>query len=230
LERFLDTLLVDYTTISSLTMVDLVFALASSFIFSFILSIVYIKTHSGYSYSLTYVHALTFVSITVALIMLIIGSNVARAFALVGAMSIVRFRNPVKDSRDLSFIFMAIAIGMACGTRFYGFALIFTLFITIVTLLYSKSGFGLIQSSSYVLRVRMEKTAKDSIERVLRENSDRFFLISLDQHSEAGGTEEIVYEVELDRSVSYSSLVEKICNTAGNVSCSLLIGESNVDA
>jgi len=57
--------------------------------------------------------------------MVIIGSNIARAFALVGAMSIVRFRNPLKNPKDLVYIFASIAIGMACGTFFYEYALIF---------------------------------------------------------------------------------------------------------
>jgi drug/metabolite transporter (DMT)-like permease len=49
----------------------------------------------------------------VAVIMLIIGSNIARAFTLVGALSIIRFRNAVKETRDVGFIFFAMAIGMA---------------------------------------------------------------------------------------------------------------------
>ena len=54
--------------------------------------------------------------------MVIIGSEIARAFALVGAMSIIRFRNPVKDPRDVAFLFVTIAIGMACGVGFYMYA------------------------------------------------------------------------------------------------------------
>ena len=67
----------------------------------------------------------------VSLIMLIIGSNLARAFALVGALSIIRFRNAVKESRDVAFIFMAMAVGMACGTRFYFMAIFATFAISV---------------------------------------------------------------------------------------------------
>ena len=49
--------------------------------------------------------------------MLIIGSNIARAFALVGALSIIRFRNAMKETRDVGFIFLIMAIGMAVGTE-----------------------------------------------------------------------------------------------------------------
>ena len=124
MNEYITTFLGDQNVIASVSMVDMLLGMVTSFVLAFTLSVVYVRTHSGYSYSRTYVHSLIFVAVTVALIMLIIGSNIARAFALVGAMSIVRFRNPVKDTKDLTFIFMAIAIGMACGTRFYGFAII----------------------------------------------------------------------------------------------------------
>ena len=62
----------------------------------------------------------------VSLIMLIIGSNVARAFALVGALSIIRFRNAMKETRDVGFIFLVMAMGMAVGTRFYLLAIFAT--------------------------------------------------------------------------------------------------------
>lgn len=51
--------------------------------------------------------------------MCIVGSNVARAFTMAGALSIIRFRNNIKDTRDIGFIFFALAIGMAMGTQFY---------------------------------------------------------------------------------------------------------------
>ena len=66
--------------------------------------------------------------------MVIIGSEIARAFALVGAMSIIRFRNPVKDPRDVAFLFVTIAIGMACGVGFYMYATVFTFTIVILML------------------------------------------------------------------------------------------------
>jgi uncharacterized membrane protein YhiD involved in acid resistance len=48
-------------------------------------------------------------------VILVIGNNIARAFGLVGAMSIIRFRTAVRDTMDMVFIFLSLAIGMACG-------------------------------------------------------------------------------------------------------------------
>ena len=62
---------------------------------------------------------------------LVIGSNIARAFSLVGALSIVRFRNAVKESRDVGFVVWAMAVGMSCGTRFYLMAVFATIVIAV---------------------------------------------------------------------------------------------------
>ena len=70
--------------------------------------------------------------------MIIIGSNIARAFALIGAMSIVRFRNPVKETRDLVYIFATIAISMSAGTGFYSTTIIFAILFTIVSIIFKK--------------------------------------------------------------------------------------------
>ena len=58
--------------------------------------------------------------------MLVIGTNIARAFTLVGALSIIRFRTAIKDPKDVGFIFFVMVVGMACGTKFYPVAIITT--------------------------------------------------------------------------------------------------------
>jgi len=97
---------------------DLILTLVLSFVLAVIIAYTYRGTYHGASYSQSFVQTLVLVSMVVAIIMLIVGSNIARAFTLVGALSIIRFRNAVKETRDVGFIFFAMAIGMACGTRF----------------------------------------------------------------------------------------------------------------
>ncbi|MEU9566359.1 ATP-binding protein [Streptomyces sp. NPDC048161] len=101
---------------------DVVAAMALSLILSTVIGYVYRYTHRDVSYSQSCVQTLVIVGMIVALIMLVVGSSLARAFSLVGALSLVRFRNAVKETRDVGFIFPAMAIGMACGARFYTLA------------------------------------------------------------------------------------------------------------
>jgi uncharacterized membrane protein YhiD involved in acid resistance len=121
---------------------EFLIGLIASAILSMVVSLVYRKTHTGLSYSRSFVLSIIIMSVTVCFIMLIIGSNLARAFSLVGALSIVRYRNAVKDTQDISYIFLAIAVGMACGTKLYGMAVIFTFFSGGLMLLLDKVSFG----------------------------------------------------------------------------------------
>ena len=93
---------------------------------------VYRATHRNVSYSQSYVQTLVILGMLISLIMLVVGSNIARAFALVGALSVVRFRNAIKETRDVGFIFLVMGVGMAVGTRFYLLAIVATVAICLV--------------------------------------------------------------------------------------------------
>ncbi len=83
------------------TVADVVISLVLSFVLTSIVAKLYQQTHKGTSYTQSYVHTLVLMGMIVSLVMLIVGSNIARAFSLVGALSIIRFRNAVKETRDL---------------------------------------------------------------------------------------------------------------------------------
>src|SRR5688500_19572219 len=105
---------------------DIAISLTLSFVLSVMIGWVYRFTHRNVSSSQSYVHTLVILGMLISLIMLVVGSNIARAFALVGALSVVRFRNAIKETRDVGFIFLVMAIGMAAGTRFYTLAAVAT--------------------------------------------------------------------------------------------------------
>lgn len=87
-------------------------------------ALLYRRTNVESTYSQALARSFVVMSMVTALIMLVIGSNIARAFSLVGALSIVRFRTAIKSPMDIAFLFLSMAIGMACGTRFYMVALV----------------------------------------------------------------------------------------------------------
>ncbi|UYP48004.1 hypothetical protein NEF87_004289 [Candidatus Lokiarchaeum ossiferum] len=116
------------TNVSSLVFSDILIVVFWTTTLSLIIALTYRGTHKGISYSQNFTQTLVLLGLIVGTIMIIVGSDIARAFTLVGALSIVRFRNAIKDTRDVGFIFFTMAIGMACGTRFYSVAIFVTLF------------------------------------------------------------------------------------------------------
>ena len=83
----------------------------------------------------SFVSALILLTMITALVIMVIGNNLARAFGLVGAMSIVRFRTAVKDVRDIVFIFFSLAVGLAAGVGLTAIALMGALFVGLVALI-----------------------------------------------------------------------------------------------
>ena len=86
--------------------------------------------------------SMVFISVILAGAMMVIGNNLAVAFGLVGAVSIVRFRMNVGSIMDMSFIFLSIVIGMACGLGFYFIATIIAVFTGVLMLCIHFSSFG----------------------------------------------------------------------------------------
>lgn len=215
--------------VAPITSYELVIALASSAVLTLALAKLYAVTHEGYSYSKSFLQTIVLVGITVALIMVIIGSDIARAFALVGAMSIVRFRTPLKDSRDLVFVFAAIAVGMACGVQFHVFAAIFTAFMFAIVMAFHYWRFGEIANNGYVVKLRIDGAVREKVGELLSELCRRFSVVSVSRTDSEADIEEVIYEVELKRGVSYQGLVQRLNQSVSPQAINVLVGEGNVN-
>ena len=102
----------------------------------------YKLTFGGASYSKSISNSLVVLAMITTVVIIVIGNNLARAFGLVGAMSIIRFRTAVKDPMDIVFIFFSLTIGLAAGVGLAQIAIIGTLSISAVLLVMSKIGYG----------------------------------------------------------------------------------------
>jgi len=192
------------------TMIQMIMALVSSAILSMLVSVIYRQTHSGLSYSRSFVLSIIIMSITVSFIMLIIGSNLARAFSLVGALSIVRYRNAIKDTQDISYIFLAISIGMACGTKLYVMALIFTAFAGALLLILDKISFGSegrvnrLFSFTFDSGLKIGGNIETHLSRLSKNGS---FLLSKEV---AGNQEILTFEVDIPKNGILSTYVDEL--------------------
>lgn len=131
-----------------------------------VIALVYRFTYKGASYSSSYVNSLVLLSLITTVVILVIGNNLARAFGLVGAMSIIRFRTAVRDVQDIVFIFFALCIGMAAGVGLNSVAIIGTLFICFIIILLDTTGFGRPPQIKHLLQITY--TSSPEIEQVLQ--------------------------------------------------------------
>jgi uncharacterized membrane protein YhiD involved in acid resistance len=225
---------VDIFNIQDLTnefsILDVVIVLALSFALSAFIGWIYKITHRGTSYTQSFVFTLVLNGMVVALVMMVIGSDIARAFSLVGALSIIRFRNAVRETRDVGFIFFTMAIGMAVGTRFYLLAVIGAVIISLVILLMTRFDWYARPVSNQILRIQIpDGTPFDTLfDRAFVKYASSSELISAD--SVNGGTlTELTYSIGMKKSNQVEEFLTAIKNLNSNHKVTLIAGYNGTD-
>lgn len=132
---------------------ELIASLLVAFLCGLVISLVYRWTYRGASYSASFVRSMIFLAMITAIVMIVIGNNLARAFGLVGAMSIIRFRTAVKDPQDIVFIFFALAVGLAAGVGLYMVAVVGTVAISLVIVATTKGRYAELHRQAFLLQV-----------------------------------------------------------------------------
>ncbi len=230
----MDEFLKDLAKFGDLTGTFTAFDVAAALFLSFFLNLfvawAYRRTHRGVSYSQSFAHTLIIFGTVVSLVMLVIGSNIARAFALVGALSIIRFRNAVKESRDVAFLFLAMAVGMACGTRFYLLAAFSAFSISCFILVLHKLNLFASEFRERILRAQFSGGAdyEGLLDSVFERFADEAALVAIETAS-ADGTKEVVYSVRLMKKAREEDLIEEVRKANGGLKVTLLAGFHEVD-
>ncbi|WP_217178461.1 DUF4956 domain-containing protein [Streptomyces sp. AC495_CC817] len=209
---------------------DVVVAMALSFILSTLIGHVYRYTHRNVSYSQSYVQTLIIVGMVVALIMLVVGSNLARAFSLVGALSVIRFRNAIKETRDVGFVFLAMAIGMACGARFYTLAAVAAVVISMVVVVMFKFNWFALSVQRQVVKVQVPagEDYTSAIRDVLIRYTTEFELVSTET-IRGGALTEVFYTVRVKKGTEPGDLVAALQERTSGQRVTVLTGYDSTD-
>ncbi|MBX2892741.1 MAG: DUF4956 domain-containing protein [Saprospiraceae bacterium] len=158
---------------------DVLANLLVSLICGLLLSIAYRLTYRGPSYSVTFVNSLVLLSIIAAIVVMVIGNNIARAFGLVGAMSIIRFRTAIRDTMDLVFIFLSLALGMACGVGLSAVAISGTLMAGLVVIALTFTHFGAPRRRHFLLQIIHHSSEQNDLSQPLARFCRSLKLVSL---------------------------------------------------
>lgn len=210
---------------------EILINLALSFLLGVIVSLVYKKTHKGLSYSQSFMITNIFVAVIVCMVIMIIGNSLARAFALVGALSIIRFRTVVKDTKDTAYIFWSLAAGMASGTGSYFLALSGTAIISIIAFILHYTNFGSIIKSEFILQFRInskdENLSKNFIKIIKEFTSTNVLLNS--EISDDGKNIKNSYDVVMKENKNQTELIKKLSSLKGLSEIVIVASKSDVD-
>jgi len=139
-----------------LTIFTIIFNILLAFALSLIVAWIYKATHKGISYSQSFTFTLILIGFLIAVIIMVIGNSLAVAFGAFGVFSLIRFRTAIKDARDVAFILLVVAIGLAVGTSNYIIALATTIFSVIIIYILTRLNFGSIRKYDYILNFSAE--------------------------------------------------------------------------
>jgi uncharacterized membrane protein YhiD involved in acid resistance len=212
------------------SVMDVVLVMVLSFVLSAFIGWIYKITHRGTSYTQSFVFTLVLNGMIVAVVMMIVGSNIARAFSLVGALSIIRFRNAVKETRDVGFIFFTMAIGMAIGTRFYLLGVIAAIVISLVILLMTRFNWYAREMASQILRIQIPNGAPfDTLfDKAFLKYTNTSELISVDSvHN--GMMTDLTYSIGMKKSSQVQEFLTEIRNLNDNNKVTLIAGYNVTD-
>lgn len=187
---------------SSADLLLFVVAITLAIIFSSLLRYFYLNYWRSLSDKNQISSNFVLLTLIITIIITVVKSSLALSLGLVGALSIVRFRTPIKDPEELIFLFICIAIGLSLGAFQFWFATIGFIFIIIVILVRSQLSNQIRQNNFF-----LSLNKKDFDVQKFVENSEKVFdSIVLKKIEENNNQKEIIFNMRLKKSVSFNDL------------------------
>lgn len=155
---------------------EIIINMGMSFLLGMFIFYVYRRTFQGVLYQRSFNVSLIAIAMVVTMVIMIISGNLILSLGMVGALSIVRFRTPIKDPVDLVFIFWAIAIGIGNGVSYFSITIIGSIIMTLTIFALTRR---VDEETPYLLVLQIEKETNESEAlEFIRKSVDRFALKS----------------------------------------------------
>ena len=184
----------------------------------------YVLSHKGTIYSRKFGVTLVVLTVMTGTVMTVIGNNIALSLGMVGALSIVRFRTALKDSRDTAYVFWTIIVGICCGVGDYVVAAAGSTAIFLVFLL-----FGAVRSDTRMLLVvRADRNLEEKIEEMVFQYFDRQAVLRVKNTNT--GNVEFIYEMSrktLERAQRQHPALTGDFYKLGAVECVNIVAQSD---
>lgn len=206
------------TTSSTISLTNALLTIIVSFILGGIISITYMKTCDKKGYSQNFALTLILIPSVIAIIILLIGSNIARAFSLAGAFSIIKFRSAPGDPKDIAYVLFTMAAGLACGAGYFGYAVLFTVILCLLMVTLDFFNFGERKSSQKLLKIIIPEDL--DYEGVFDEVFEKYttgYELKKVKTTDLGSLYELVYTISMDNSVSQKEFLDDIRCRNGNL-------------
>lgn len=179
--------------VSDISISKIIITMAISFVIGFFIYLLYKRVFSGVLYSKSFNVSLIGMTMVTSMVIIAINSNLVLSLGMVGALSIVRFRTPIKDPTDLIFLFWAAAAGIVSGAGFFTLAAIGSIIVGLVMFFFIKSSSV---ETPYLLVVNCDGDSSElAVHKKLNTSVKRF---NVKQKTVKNGNIEITLEIRLN--------------------------------
>ena len=210
---------------------QIICALLTSFVLSAAIAYIYRWTYQGLSYSRSFVHTLILASIVTTILIIAIGNNLARGLGILGTLAIVRFRTPIRDPRDIIFLFASLAIGIACGASVFHVAIIGMLFFCGVALFLHWSPFASLRVYEGLLHFTLPSDLSEGQEKmtdVMKQYCSSIVLVAMREATQ-GESIEYSYQIRLLDPTYQVDLLDAVIHTEHVSDAHLLMHRATVE-
>ena len=210
------------TGISLLTLGKTLTLIGASLGLCLLVTLVYLFVNRKKGFSSKSLLTILLMGPIVSVIVIAVGSNLARAISIGGGLALIRFRHSVESPQDLIFIYLSAAVGMACGTGGIGFAAIAILIILAVIIIASLTGFDKIYGGSMRLTIMVPESLDFAgvFDPVLKQHCKSYTLERV-KSVEYGTLNELRYRIRLKNADAQKALIDDIRVRNSNLNISI---------
>ena len=210
-----------YDSTTGLTLGIFLICVAAALVLGAVMAAVYCfrTVHSS-----SFVVTLALLPATVAVVIMLVNGNLGAGVAVAGAFSLVRFRSTPGTAKEITAIFLAMAVGLACGMGYPGFAVLFAVIMCVMNLVYSLTNFGGHKNASLcrVLRITVPEdldypTVFDDL---LEKYTAKATLVSV-KTTNLGSLNRLTYELTLRKAGTEKAFIDELRCRNGNLEISM---------
>lgn len=204
-------------------------SVGTAIILGLIIGIVYMYLCKKEGYGKNFIIGLVILPAIVSVVILLIGSNVARAFSMAGAFALVRFRSAPGNAKDIAIVFFAMASGLACGLGYVLFAAVFVVVLLLLLVLLNFIHFADHSSENRQLKITIPENLNFNhvFDDLLEKYTTKSQLIKV-KTTNMGTMYELTYQVYMKKDADEKAFMDELRMRNGNFN--IILGIAEVDA
>ena len=210
----------------SIVPTDALICIGVALVLGLIISMIYIFTNRRKRFSTNFAITLVILPAMVSIVIILVGSDIARAFSIAGVFTLVRFRSLPGDSKDLSHVLFAMAIGLASGMGYIVFAAVATVIIGVVYFILMMTNYGVIRNVEKTLRITIPENLnyQGAFDDLFQEFTDKIYLDKV-RTTNMGSMYELTYQLIFKKDADEKKFIDELRCRNGNLSILLCRAE-----